>query len=314
MTLSSQNRIRSARHVTFKLDWVMEEDGKIMLKEFLKERSISKSALTDIKFKGGRITVNEVEQNVRYMVKRGDRISVLFPVEKPSEGLLPEEIPLNIIYEDDYLLIVEKPSGMNTIPSREHPSGSLANAVFGYYVKKGIAATTHIVTRLDRDTSGMVLIAKHRHVHHLLSEQQKARLVKRHYTALAEGLFSNKSGTINAPIGRCGDSIIKREVREDGQTAITHYNVLTQLSDFAAVELSLETGRTHQIRVHMSYISHPLIGDDLYGGSRYKLGRQALHCSRLAFIHPITQQEMEFSISLPEDMKRLFTLNKQAGT
>ncbi len=293
--------------MTFKLDWIMEEDREVMLKEFLKERSISKSALTDIKFKGGRITVNDTEQNVRYMVKRGDRVSVAFPVEKPSEGLLPEEIPLKIIYEDDYLLIVEKPFGMNTIPSREHPAGSLANALVGYYVKKGIAATTHIVTRLDKDTSGIVLIAKHRHVHHLLSEQQKARLVKRNYTALAEGTFVHKSGTINAPIGRCDDSIIEREVRADGQTAVTHYKVLSQLSDFAAVELSLETGRTHQIRVHLSYIGHPLMGDDLYGGSRTKIARQALHCSKLAFIHPITGRELECSISLPEDMKRLFT-------
>jgi len=291
--------------VTFKLDWIMEEDREVLLKEFLKEKSISKSALTDIKFKGGKITVNELEQNVRYKVKKGDRISISFPVEKPSAGLVPEEIPLEIIYEDDFLLIVVKPSGMNTIPSREHPAGSLANAIFGYYTKRKIAATTHIVTRLDRDTSGIVLIAKHRHIHHLLSEQQKGGLVKRNYTAFAEGVFTEMQGTIDAPIGRCGDSIITREVREDGQTAITHYHVLSQYKAFAAVRLSLETGRTHQIRVHLSYIGHPLVGDDLYGGARSEMGRQALHCSRLAFIHPISGRDIEFSIDLPEDMKKL---------
>ena len=277
----------------------------ITIKEFLKTQSISKAALTDIKFKGGKILVNGKEETVRYSLKNGDRLMVVFPPELPSIGLIPERLPLNIIFEDEYILLVQKEYGMNTIPSREHPTGSLANALVHYYQEHGIKATTHIVTRLDRDTSGLVLIAKHRHIHHLLSEQQKAGDVKRKYIAFAEGALSPLSETINEPIGRCSDSIIKREVREDGQTAITHYRVAAQNEMFSIVELSLETGRTHQIRVHLAYKGHPLLGDDLYGGIRNDIDRQALHCFYLKFTHPVTKQTMTFTIDLPKDMKKL---------
>lgn len=283
----------------------MQDESGITIKEFLKTQSISKAALTDIKFKGGKILVNGREENVRYFLKSGDRLSVLFPPELPSSGLIPEKLSLNIIYEDDYILIVQKEYGMNTIPSREHPSGSLANALVGYYIEHGIEATTHIVTRLDRDTSGLVLIAKHRHIHHLLSEQQKAGGVKRKYIAFAEGEMTPLSDTINEPIGRCSDSIIKREVREDGQPAITHYRVLAQNKHFSTVELSLETGRTHQIRVHLAYKGHPLLGDDLYGGKRNMMERQALHCFFISLTHPVTKKTMNFTINLPDDMKSL---------
>ncbi|WP_400247975.1 RluA family pseudouridine synthase [Niallia sp. JL1B1071] len=283
----------------------MQHETGITIKEFLKTQCISKAALTDIKFKGGKILVNDQEENVRYFLKRGDRLVVLFPPELPSSGLIPEPIPLNIIFEDEYILIVQKNPGMNTIPSREHPTGSLANALVGYYQKHGIEATTHIVTRLDRDTSGLVLIAKHRHIHHLLSEQQKTGDVKRKYSAIAEGEIKPVSDIINEPIGRCSDSIIKREVRDDGQTAITHYRVLSQDIHYSIVELTLETGRTHQIRVHLAYKGHPLLGDDLYGGKRNEIDRQALHCFFIKFTHPVTKQTMTFTIDLPDDMKRL---------
>ncbi len=291
--------------MSFTLEWVIEDQSDITIKEFLKSQSISKAALTDIKFKGGKILVNGREENVRYSLKSGDQLFVLFPPELPSSGLIPEKIPLNIIHEDEYILIVQKDYGMNTIPSREHPTGSLANALVSYYHEQGIEATTHIVTRLDRDTSGLVLIAKHRHIHHLLSEQQKAGDVKRKYIAFAEGEIAPLSDAINEPIGRCADSIIKREVREDGQSAITHYRVLAQNNHFSIVELSLETGRTHQIRVHLAYKGNPLLGDDLYGGKRKDMERQALHCFFLMFIHPVTKQTMTFTIDLPADMKSL---------
>ncbi|KAB7667568.1 RluA family pseudouridine synthase [Bacillus sp. B1-b2] len=289
----------------FTLDWNIREEVAVTIKEFLKNHKISKSALTDIKFKGGRITVNGLEQNVKYKLNKGDHLAVIFPPEKPSEGLIPESIPLPIVYEDDFLLIVKKVPGMNTIPSREHPKGSLANALVGYYQAKRIEATIHIVTRLDRDTSGLVLIAKHRHIHHLLSGQQKTGDVKRKYLAFAEGTMKPESGTINEPIGRCVDSIIQREVREDGKNAITHYRVLTSKAAFSIVELSLETGRTHQIRVHLSHLGHPLLGDDLYGGSRKLISRQALHCYFLSFTHPITDKKMAFSIDLPDDLEKV---------
>ncbi|WP_251552456.1 RluA family pseudouridine synthase [Neobacillus muris] len=290
----------------FQLEWVIEkEDSGLILRDFLKRKEISRTALTDIKFKGGDILVNGEAVTVRYSLKAQDLLTVIFPNEEPSAGFSGEDIPLNIIFEDDYLLIVNKPAYMNTIPSREHPAGSLANALMGYYEKIGLPATAHIVTRLDRDTSGIVLIAKHRHVHHLFSMMQRDHLVNRTYEALAEGGISADTGTITAPIGRKEQSIIEREVRPDGQYARTHYRVLNRYSQFTQIELNLETGRTHQIRVHMSYLGHPLLGDDLYGGDTAIINRQALHCKKIAFIHPITHQELVFTAALPLDMKKV---------
>jgi 23S rRNA pseudouridine1911/1915/1917 synthase len=233
-----------------------------------------------------------------------DRLTVAFPLEEPSEGLIREKIPLNILYEDDFLMVVNKRNGMSSIPSREHPTGSLANGLVGYYYEKGINSTVHIVTRLDKDTSGLVLIAKHRHIHHLLSKQQKNGILKRTYRAFAEGKLPAE-GVIEEPIGRMDDSIIKREVRSDGQFARTQYKVCCYYPVFTFVELHLDTGRTHQIRVHLSYLGYPLVGDDLYGGSRQLLNRQALHCAKLEFNHPISMQPLSFSVSLPEDMNKL---------
>lgn len=290
----------------FELLWEItaQDEGKL-LRTFLIEQGISKAALTDIKFSGGEILANGREVTVRYEVKNGDRIKVIFPPEAPSVGLYPEDLPLNIVYEDEYVLVVNKPAGMSTIPSREHPAGSLANAIIGHYKKNGLTATAHIVTRLDRDTSGLVLIAKHRHVHHLFSKQQRERSVKRTYEAFAEGIIADSSGCIEQPIGRKTDSIIEREVREDGQYALTYYEVKMLHRNFTLVELKLATGRTHQIRVHLAFIGHPLVGDDLYGGSLHLLGRQALHCRRLTFMHPFFKQTMDFEASLPDDMRKL---------
>ena len=290
----------------FQMKWVIgESDAGKLVREFLKEEEISRTALTDIKFKGGNILVNGEEVNVRYRLAWSDILTVIFPSESPSEGLLGENVPLQILYEDEYLLVINKPAGMNTIPSREHPAGSLANALIGYYQRCGLQATTHIVTRLDRDTSGIVLIAKHRHVHHLFSMMQQSGQVKRTYEAFAEGKMLQENGTIVAPIGRKDDSIIEREVRKDGQYACTHYQVLARFNGFTHLELALETGRTHQIRVHMSFLKHPLLGDDLYGGDISQINRQALHCKKISFIHPFSNAEMIFTAPLPRDMGNL---------
>jgi 23S rRNA pseudouridine1911/1915/1917 synthase len=290
----------------FSLEWTAEasDQGKL-LRDFLKEKEISRSALTDIKFKGGLISVNAQEVNVRYMVKSGDSVRVIFPVEVPSIGLKGEDIPLSIVYEDEFILVVNKPAEMNTIPSREHPNGSLASALIGYYEKNGIVATTHIVTRLDRDTSGLVLIAKHSHIHHLFSKQQRAGDVKRTYEAIAEGKLVLDEGRIEKPIARKSDSIIEREVHLDGQYACTLYEILQRYNEYTHIRLRLLTGRTHQIRVHMAYIGHPLLGDSLYGGKSELIQRQALHCREIKFSHPILQKEMHLTSNLPLDMKKL---------
>jgi 23S rRNA pseudouridine1911/1915/1917 synthase len=298
----------------FRLRWVVSEsDAGSSIKDFVKSNAISKAALTDIKFNGGRILVNDLEKNVRYQLLQGDCLEIVFPIEVPSVGMVSESIPLEIVYEDTMLLVVNKPPFMNTIPSREHPSGSLANALLGYYQKIGLKAAPHIVTRLDRNTSGLVVIAKHRHIHHLMSEQQKKGLVKRTYAALVSGNMKEEFGSVKAPIGRKSDSIIEREVRfdEGGQHACTHYRVVERFDDFNLVELQLETGRTHQIRVHMSYLGHPLLGDDLYGGKLTRMNRQALHCKSVSFAHPINRKLLDLEIPLAYDMEKLLKADRK---
>lgn len=291
----------------FTLKWIIskQDDGKL-IRQFLKEQEISKAALIDIKFSGGSITVNSELVTVRYALQEGEVLQIVFPLEKPSDGLKKENIPLDIVFEDDFIIVINKPSNMSTIPSREHPVGSLANALLHYYEQTNIYSTIHIVNRLDRDTSGLLLVAKHRFIHHLLSKQQKMSSIKRRYEAFVHGHLPSKVDTINAPIGRKDDSIIEREVRvNDGQTAVTHYRVLEEFEEYSHVSLQLETGRTHQIRVHLAHIGHPLVGDDLYGGTRNVINRQALHSCELSFIHPITQEQLTFSVRLPNDMNKI---------
>ncbi|WP_088012064.1 RluA family pseudouridine synthase [Gottfriedia acidiceleris] len=292
----------------FSLSWeVKKEHNGILLREFLKLKELSKRALTDIKFQGGKITVNGEEKTVRTILKELDVVQIYFPIEKPSEDLIAEDIPFEIVYEDEAVLVINKPSGIPSIPSREHPSGTLANGLLFYYQSIGLQSTIHIVTRLDKDTSGLMLVAKNRYIHYLFSKNE-LKDVQRKYLAIVHGQMNDTKGVIRAKIARKSDSIIERIVSEEGQEAITHYQVLLANRDYLVVELELETGRTHQIRVHMSSIGHPLIGDDLYGGNTDFLQRQALHSYKLSFIHPIDHTEKNFEIALPADLKGLLEL------
>jgi 23S rRNA pseudouridine1911/1915/1917 synthase len=282
-----------------------------LLREALAEYGISKRALTAIKFDGGEILVNQTEQNVRYPLSVGDQIEVKFPVEIVSDGLIAEfHEQMPVVYEDEAILIIHKPPFMSTIPSREHPTGSVANFVRGYYEQQGIHSTLHIVTRLDRDTSGIMVIAKHRHIHHLMSEMQKRGEIHRTYEAIVHGHVENDFQQIIAPIGRTDRSIIEREIREDGQFAHTDLTVLSRFEKagqpMTRIQLKLHTGRTHQIRVHAAHIGHPLVGDDLYGGLRAHIDRQALHCVSVAFVHPITQEQVAIRIPMSDDIEKLY--------
>ncbi|RNF38486.1 RluA family pseudouridine synthase [Planococcus salinus] len=284
---------------------VFTATAPLLLRDALVQWGISKRTLASVKYGGGRILVNGKEVTVRHILEKDDAVTVVFPNEQRSDGLVAETGPLDIVYEDQALLIVDKPPALNTIPSRDQPRGSLANRVAGHFEDHGIPATLHIATRLDRDTSGLVCIAKNRHIHHVLSQQQQSKKMKRQYEALVEGNFEKKDFLITAPIGRKRTSIIEREVRQDGQFAETQVQVLRSFPDFSHVRLQLNTGRTHQIRVHMAHMGHPLIGDDLYGGSKELISRQALHCISLELLHPVTGEKVHFTSSLTPDMAKL---------
>lgn len=290
------------------LQWaVAEPEQDQLLREFLKSKDISKRSLTHIKYDGGKIEVNGVESTVRRKLTKGDVVKITFPEEIRSHSLKGEPIQLDILYEDDWVLVINKPPFMNTIPSREHPHGSVANAIAGKYDLQAYPGAVHIATRLDRNTSGIMLVAKHTHAHHLISMMQQEGSVHRFYTAIVHGSLNPPKGIIRSPIGRKDSSIIEREVRADGQIAITHYETLKRFPGLTVVQLKLETGRTHQIRVHLQSIGHPIIGDDLYGGKQELINRQALHCSELNFDHPFTGEQMTFETSLPKDMQNLLS-------
>ncbi|WP_405027653.1 RluA family pseudouridine synthase [Lentibacillus songyuanensis] len=286
------------------MKWIIKQkhDG-MLLRDYLQHvQGISRRILKAVKYDGGKILVDGKQQSVRTQIKQGEAVQLLFPPEIIGNGMKAESMPLQVIYEDDAVLVIDKPSGVATIPSMNQSSGTIANGVLAHYQRHNLPYTVHVVTRLDRDTSGLLLIAKHRYSHSLLSRSQKTGEVKRCYQAIVEGELSADYGTISEPIGRKEGSIIERTVIESGKPAMTHYQVIQQKKGMSLVDIHLETGRTHQIRVHFSYIGHPLAGDNLYGGSKRFITRQALHCRCIAFVHPFTHNNMHFESPLPDDM------------
>ena len=292
----------------FRLKFSVRGEG-VCLRSFLNENDISKRTLTAIKYDGGRLTVNGIERDVRHFLHTGDQVEVVFPSEEISDGLIAEEGPLDIIFEDNAMIILNKPANQSTIPSRNHQFGTVANFIAGKFIREQIPSTAHIVTRLDHNTSGLICIAKNRHIHHLFSKQLTLARFHREYDAIVEGHVKDDRFMINEAIGRKEGSIIERIVRVDGQTARTEVLVTGRYISgnykMSKVKLVLHTGRTHQIRVHLQWAGHPLAGDDLYGGSRELITRQALHCSLLEFDHPLTGERQTFNSEIPNDMKML---------
>ena len=282
-------------------------DEHVKVKTFLKKHQVSKGLLAKIKFSGGQILVNGVEQNAIYLLDIGDKVTIDIPSEEGYEALEAIDRDLEILYEDDHFLVINKPAGVASIPSSLH-SNTIANFVKGYYVRNQYEnQLVHIVTRLDKDTSGIMLFAKHGYAHARLDKQLQAKTIQKRYFALVKGKGKLESkGDIIAPIARDEDSIITRKVAKGGKYAHTSYQVVQSFGDIHLVDIQLHTGRTHQIRVHFSHIGFPLLGDDLYGGSLEDgILRQALHCHSLAFYHPFLEEELRIESSLPDDFSRV---------
>lgn len=279
-----------------------------LLREFLLENNISRKTLTRIKFDSdGSIKVNGNEENVRYTLKENDRVEITLPSEDYSEFVRFINKPIDIVYEDEYFLIVNKGINLPSIPSRNMEDESLLERVNYYFREKNINSIPHIVTRLDKNTSGLVLIAKYRHIHALFSNLS----IDKYYTALVNGKVENNA-IVEAPIRRVSSSIIEREVGEGGEYSKTEYWLEKYIPELniSIVKLKLYTGKTHQIRVHMKYEGHPLLGDELYGGDVSFIKRQALNCSNLAFVHPITREFIDIKVEIPADMKKVIEYNK----
>jgi 23S rRNA pseudouridine1911/1915/1917 synthase len=236
--------------------------------------------------------------------RQGQRLMLrLFPPE--SIQFMPEYSELEVLFEDDFCLVVNKPAGMSVHPSDHGQSGTLANAVAYYYESTGQSCAVRHIHRLDKDTTGAVLYAKNEMAHLVLDEAMRHKRIERIYVALVEGRLVVRKGTIQEPIGKDRHISGKRRVSKNGYSAVTHYEVLEQYMTGSLVRLQLETGRTHQIRVHLSHIGHPIIGDALYGADPALFERQALHGEQLLFQHPFTQEHVSLQAPWPEDFNRL---------
>lgn len=238
------------------------------------------------------------------MVAEGQEIRLRL-CQPEAFGLDPVAQPLNVLYEDDHALVVNKPAGLLLHPTEKGDIVTLDHIVAGYFAKHDIYARVRHVHRLDQDTSGAVLYAKHALASALLDEQLRLRRIKRSYVAFAHGKIAPDSGTIDQPIGKDRHHPQRRRVSPQGDFAITHFQVLKRFSSATKIECQLETGRTHQIRVHLSYLGHPLLGDTLYGGKSAGINRQALHAAKLQFFDPFAEKEIRVSSDLPAELLRL---------
>lgn len=294
-----------------KLSYIIQPtDNFINVKEVLKTRlQVSDRLLLKLK-KEQKILLNNVQCFVWSQVKNNDIIEILINSDEDNSNILATKMNLNILYEDEAYLVINKPSGLPIHPSMDHYTDSLSNGLKYYFDTISLHKKIRPVNRLDKNTSGIVIFAKNEYIQECLIKQMQTNTFSKEYIAICNGIFSEKSGTINLPISRRENSIIERCIDENaGALSITHYEVLEEYYHeeypYSVVKCQLETGRTHQIRVHMQAIGHSLIGDTLYGTSSPLINRQALHAYQVKFIHPITKQKVNYIAPLPQDMRKL---------
>ncbi|MCM1189962.1 MAG: RluA family pseudouridine synthase [bacterium] len=287
---------------------IPEENDGYVIKQYLKVKGFSSQSMIRLKKEPEFVLVNGKPAFLTARLKKGDLLTLHIVESVSSEKILPVELPLNILYEDEDLMVIDKPAGMPIHPSMNNYDNSLANALAWYFRQQETPFVFRCINRLDRDTSGLTLIAKHYVSAGILSAMLTApcKGIRRQYLAIVRGSVTPPSGTITAPLGRKPGSVIERTVDfEKGEKAVTHYCTVAQKNGYSLVSLELETGRTHQIRIHMKYLGFPLIGDYLYNPDTECIGRQALHSYRLSFAHPITGKSMVFTAPLPTDMRKI---------
>ena len=285
------------------LEYIVKEEKYQNINQILKQEFQISARLMHKLIVEKHVLLNGYIVDTRESVVENDIVTVNLDFQEDSENIVATPMKLNIVFEDEGLLILNKPAGIAVHPSILHYEDSLSNGVKFYFESIGLKRKIRPVNRLDLNTSGLIIFAKNEYVQECLIKQMQSNDFKKEYIAIVNGIFNEKCGIINLPIARKDNSIIERCISSSGQEAITDYCVLQEFNDYSIVKCTLKTGRTHQIRVHMSAIGHPLLGDTLYGIASPLIARQALHSYKIAFIHPVTHENVEFTCDLPEDMK-----------
>lgn len=288
---------------------VTTEDEGLEVREIMRNYFDFSSRLRNRIKREKLVTLNGIQTPGWIRTKAGDVVKVVLPDEKSN--FEPEDIPVYPVFEDNDILIINKQPGLIVHPTKGYPSGTVANALMHYMQQTDQSFKIRFVNRLDMDTSGLLVIAKNAYCQNDYTNQMKANTVEKRYISIVCGILESDSGTIDLPIGRPDPDNVARGVMEGGAPSVTHYKVIERFYDqnYTLVELLLETGRTHQIRVHMSHIGHPVLGDWLYGGVNEELiSRQALHAARLTFTHPVTKKRMVLEAPLPEDMQKVLNI------
>ena len=286
---------------------IKENDNYLTIKELLRAYfSISDRLLLKLK-KNNKVFINGSISNINSPLFSGDLVEVLLDFEEDNSNILPTKMELEILYEDEAYLVINKPAGIPVHPSMDHFTDSLSNGVRYYFDSIGLKKKIRPVNRLDKNTSGIVIFAKNEYIQECFIRQMKSQQFYKEYIAICNGKLKENKGTIDAPIGRKENSIIERCVNEFGDNAITEYEVIAykEKEDYTVLKCILKTGRTHQIRVHLSYIGHPILGDTLYGSASEFINRQALHSYRTSFIHPIDKTLVNYTAPIPHDMELL---------
>jgi len=269
------------------------------------EFDISKNLLIKLK-KENKILCNNIITSVNYILNKNDFIFVDLNFIEDNSNIVPTKVDLNIVYEDDYYLVINKPPHMPIHPSCNNYTNTLSNGIRYYFDTINLKRKIRPVNRLDKDTSGLVIFAKSEYIQECLIKQMKNNTFEKYYIGVLDGLLENDKGTIDLPIARKLPSIIERCIDENGEKSITHYKVLNKLKNMTLVEFKLDTGRTHQIRVHSKAIGHPIVGDTLYGTASELIDRQALHSYKISFIHPIAKECANYVADIPKDFYKLF--------